>query len=50
MLFLVGMATTETRWWARGLWLLIGVGVIVEAVFRVVQHKRATSSDGVDET
>ena len=48
LLFLMGMATTEERWWARGLWIVIGAGVVVEAVWRIVQHKRAADSGGSD--
>ena len=42
LLFLLGMATTEDRWWARALWFVISAGVIAEAVWRVVEHRRAT--------
>lgn len=44
LLFLAGMAATEARWWARALWIVLGAGVIVEAVWRIVQHKRGRGS------
>jgi hypothetical protein len=44
VLFLAGMATTEDRGWARGLWIVLGLGVIAESVWRIVQHRKATTS------
>jgi len=41
VLFLAGMTMTEDRGWARGLWIVIGVGVIAEGVWRIVQHRRS---------
>lgn len=43
VLFLAGMATTEDRGWARGLWIVIGTGVIAESVWRIVQHRKAAA-------
>jgi len=43
VLFLAGMATTEDRWWARGLWIIIGLGVIAESVWLVIQHRKAAA-------
>lgn len=43
VLFLAGMATTEERWWARGLWIIIGLGVIAESVWLVIQHRKAAA-------
>jgi hypothetical protein len=43
LLFLAGMATTEDRWWAHALWIVLGVGVIAEGVWRIVQHRKATA-------
>jgi hypothetical protein len=37
------MATTEDRWWARGLWIIIGLGVIAESVWLVIQHRKAAA-------
>jgi hypothetical protein len=44
LLFLAGMVTTEDRGWARGLWIVLGLGVIAESVWRIVQHRKATAS------
>ncbi len=44
VLFLAGMATTEDRGWARGLWIVIGLGVIAESVWQIVQHRKAAPS------
>ena len=46
LLCLLGMATTEDRWWARALWLIISAGVVAEGVWRIVEYRRATSSSG----
>ena len=43
LLFLVGMATTEDRGWARGLWIVIALGIVAESVWRIVKHRRATA-------
>ena len=43
LLFLVGMATTEDRGWARGLWIVLGVGVIAESVWRIIQQRKAAA-------
>ena len=32
LLFVAGMAATEGRWWARILWIALGIVVIVHAV------------------
>ena len=41
LLFLAGMVTTEDRGWARALWLVLGLGVLDEGVWRIVQHRKA---------
>ncbi|MGC9397102.1 MAG: hypothetical protein ACP5J4_19840 [Anaerolineae bacterium] len=43
VLFLAGMATTEDRVWARILWIVIGLGVIAESVWRIVQHRKGAA-------
>ena len=43
LLFLAGMATTEDRGWARALWIVIGLGVIGESVWRIIQHRKGTA-------
>lgn len=40
LLFLIGMVTTEDRWWARLLWVALGAVVIAEAVWRIVRRRR----------
>lgn len=49
LLFLLGMVTTEDRWWARALWIVISAGVVAEAVWRIVERKRAGKSEGADD-
>ncbi len=44
LLFLAGMVTTEDRVWARGLWIVLGLGVVAESVWRIVKHRRATAA------
>jgi heme A synthase len=44
VLFLAGMAATEDRGWARGLWIVLGLGVIAESVWRIVQHRKAAAA------
>ncbi len=39
LLFLAGMALTEDRWYAKILWILVGIGVLVESGLRLKQHK-----------
>ncbi len=43
LLFVGGMAATEGRWWARLLWIALGVVVIVHAVASVQQSKSANA-------
>jgi len=43
VLFLAGMATTEERGWARGLWIVIGLGIIAESAWRIIKHRRAAA-------
>lgn len=50
LLFLLGMVTTEDRWWARALWIVISLGVVAEAAWRIVEHRRAAEYTGSDET
>jgi hypothetical protein len=40
LLFLAGMVTTEERGWARALWIVLGLAVIAESVWRIVQHRK----------
>ena len=42
LLFVAGMAATESRWWARGLWILVGVGFLVDSGMRISQAKKGT--------
>ncbi|HQE91778.1 MAG TPA: hypothetical protein PLH19_03275 [Anaerolineae bacterium] len=44
VLFLAGMVATEDRWWARGLWIVLGLGVLVEGIGRIVQHRKAAQA------
>ena len=46
VLFIAGMAGTENRWWARVLWFVIGIGVLVEAGYRIyVERSKSESQD-----
>jgi preprotein translocase subunit SecY len=45
LLFLVGMATTEHRGWARGLWIVVALGVVAESVWRIVKHRKAAAAN-----
>jgi hypothetical protein len=40
LLFLAGMSLTEDRWFVKVLWVLLGIGVLVESGFRIKQHKQ----------
>ncbi|MGC9522073.1 MAG: hypothetical protein ACP5HG_09350 [Anaerolineae bacterium] len=40
-LFIAGMALTEDRWWARLLWVALGLVVIVHAVLQTIESRRA---------
>jgi hypothetical protein len=40
LLFCAGLAATETRWWARLLWLLLGLAFAVEGLFGRAQEQR----------
>jgi hypothetical protein len=42
LLFVVGMALTEDRWWARGLWILVGVGFLVDGGMRIAEARKET--------
>ncbi len=44
LLFLAGMITTEDRGWARALWIGLAVGVVIEGVRRILQHRQAAAS------
>ena len=46
VLFVAGMAATEARWWARILWILLGVSVIVQRVLRI--RERQATTDNLD--
>ena len=40
LLFCAGLAATETRWWARLLWLLLGLAFAVEGLFTGTRERR----------
>ncbi|HOT92711.1 MAG TPA: hypothetical protein PLJ78_17250 [Anaerolineae bacterium] len=44
LLFLAGMVATEDREWARGLWIILGVGIIAESVWRIMRRRKAAAS------
>jgi hypothetical protein len=54
LLFVAGMALTEHRWWARGLWILVGVGFLVDSGIRIAEDRKedheATLSEVMDHT
>ena len=54
LLFVAGMALTEHRWWARGLWILVGVGFLVDSGMRIAEVRKedheATLSEVMDHT
>lgn len=35
LIFIAGLASTEDRWWARLLWVILGLVVLVEAGMRL---------------
>jgi hypothetical protein len=41
LLFVAGMAATESRTWAFVLWLLIGVAIVVHGVLQVRESRRS---------
>jgi hypothetical protein len=45
-LFLAGMAATEERWWARLMWIAIGVTVIIHGVLSFRQTQLREPHDG----
>ena len=42
LLFVSGMAATETRWWGRILWILLGVSIIIQRLLRIRELRTAT--------
>ncbi|HOU13269.1 MAG TPA: hypothetical protein PKZ84_09125 [Anaerolineae bacterium] len=44
LLFLAGMISTEDRWWARVLWLILGLGVLAEGIWRILQQRKAVQA------
>ena len=40
LLFVAGMALTEDRWWARGLWILVGIGFLVDSGMRIAESRK----------
>ncbi|HNT73593.1 MAG TPA: hypothetical protein PKH77_01100 [Anaerolineae bacterium] len=40
-LFIAGMATTEDRWWGRGLWIALGAVVLLHAGQIIWARRRA---------
>jgi hypothetical protein len=49
LLFIAGMAATERRWWARGLWVLLGIGIVVDSVLRVRQERAAAAQSSTQD-
>lgn len=45
LLFLVGMALTEDRGWARILWIVLAVAVTAEGVWRIILYRRTPVSE-----
>jgi hypothetical protein len=45
LLFCAGLAATEHRWWARLIWIGMGVAILVEGGWRIVAHRRASDDD-----
>ncbi|MBN1487433.1 MAG: hypothetical protein JW981_07310 [Anaerolineae bacterium] len=44
-LFITGLALTEDRWWARLLWIVLGLFTLVDAGLQIRENKeRATKS------
>jgi hypothetical protein len=52
LLFIAGMALSEDRWWARGLWILVGIGFLVDSGMRIADSRKedheATLSEVMD--
>ena len=49
LLFLIGMALTEDRWFAKILWILLGIAVLVESGMRIKQkNTEKTEPNGQD--
>lgn len=46
LLFIAGMAATENRWWARGLWIVLGIGMIVDSALRIRQARTPAPDPG----
>lgn len=46
LLFVAGMAATETRWWAIVLWILLGVSIIVQRYLKIKELPTATAEVG----
>ena len=45
LLFVGGMAATESRIWAMILWSLIGIGILVHSHLQVRESRATTSTD-----
>ncbi|MCU0522163.1 MAG: hypothetical protein MUF84_15905 [Anaerolineae bacterium] len=43
LLFVAGMAATETRWWARVIWFVLGAWVLAHAVLRLLQSAKTNA-------
>ena len=41
LLFCAGLAATEHRWWARMIWIGMGIAILVEGGMRIAAHRRA---------
>ncbi len=48
LLFLAGMVTTEDRWWARVLWIVLSLAVIAEGAWRIIQHRQSITQPPKD--
>ncbi len=49
LLFCAGLAATEHRWWARLIWIGMGIAILVEGGMRIVAHRRAADDDDIPE-
>lgn len=46
LLFVSGMAATESRWWAIVLWILLGVSIVVQRYLKIKEFRTATTEVG----
>lgn len=45
LLFCAGLAATEHRWWARLIWIGMGIAILVEGGMRIAASRRASDDD-----